>query len=238
MKVNIKHLAIIFSSTASLMTCSTFAGFNSAGCSYIVSSTAGLGSGSNATTDLSPTTWMNTGGWATPSSLASATWTNNVWGWNSATEAGFMSANMIIKNHTNSAQDFVFTAAMSGTAAGPFLATGSVAGQFLNASESLGMLTSAGPLWSALVDGSTVNSQLPNALVFAAPFQVASLGSFNFTNIAVSESIDSQVALRFAFRISAGGEANFVSNFSFQVPGPASLAFVALAPLFGSRRRR
>ena len=127
---------------------------------------------------------------------------------------------------------------MNGSATGPFIASGSIGGQFVNGSDSLGQLTSTGPLWSALIDGSTVNSQLPGAFFLAAPYQVVSLGNFNFTNLAVSNSIGSQAAIRFALRLSAGGEASFTSAFSFQVPGPASLAILALAPAFGSRRRR
>lgn len=238
MKVNIKHLAVIFSSTALLLTAAAHAGFTSSGCTYSVTSSAGTGSWSNITTEFSPTAWMNSGGWMSANSSAAVTWANNVWGWDPSTSAGFMNNNILIRNNTNAAQDFVFTAQMNGTATGPFFASGSVSGQFVNASESLGQLTSTGPLWSALNDGTTVTSQFPNALVFAAPFQIASLGSSNFTNIPIGNSIGSQVAIRFSLRLSAGGEASFTSAFSFQVPGPASLAILALAPVFGSRRRR
>ncbi|MSR69685.1 MAG: hypothetical protein EXS17_04990 [Phycisphaerales bacterium] len=240
MKVNIKNFAVIFTGTTALLTSASFAGFTSSGCVYSVSSSAGSGSQTNTTVDLSPTAWMNSGGWVTAGSTASVTWANNVWGWNPSTNTGFMNANIVIRNNTGAAQDFVFTAAMNGTAAGnQTLASGSIGGQFVNGSGSLGQVTSSGPLWSALIDGSTVNSQLPNALFFAAPFQIISLGNFNFANIAVSNSIGSQTAIRFSLRISAGGEASFTSAFSFQtIPGPASIAILALTPLFGSRRRR
>ncbi len=101
------------------------------------------------------------------------------------------------------------------------------------------MLTSTGPLWGASVDGMTVNSQLSNALFFAPPFQVVSLGNFNFSNLTVSDSIDSDVAIRFSMRLSAGGEASFTSGFSFvAVPAPAALSLIALVPVVGKRRRR
>lgn len=122
---------------------------------------------------------------------------------------------------------------------GPLVAAGSVGGQYVNGSASLGSLTSTGALWSAGIDGVTVNTQLNNALSFAQPFQVVSLGSFNFNNLSISNSITNNASIRFSLRISAGGEASFTSAFSFQaVPGPASLALIGFLPIVRSRRRR
>lgn len=239
MKVNIKNCAVILAGTMSLITSVATAGFTSSGCVYTVTSSAAGGSLSNITTDLSPTAWMNSGGWQTAGSTASVTWVNNIGGWNSVTAAGFMNANIVVRNNTTLTQDFVFTAAMNGTATGPFLISGSLGGEFVNGSGSLGQLTSTGPLWSALFDGVAVRTELNNALLFAPPLQVLSVGNFNFSNIPVSGSIGQQAAIRFSLRLTAGGEVSFTSAFSFQVvPAPAALAVFAVAGLFGSRRRR
>ncbi|MCX5664817.1 MAG: hypothetical protein NTY97_08995, partial [Planctomycetota bacterium] len=139
---------------------------------------------------------------------------------------------------TSAAQDFAVNIAMLGTASGPLVAAGSVGGQYVNGSASLGSLTSTGALWSAGIDGATVNTQLNNALFFAQPFQVVSLGSFSFNSLAIN-SITDRASIRFSLRLSAGGEASFTSAFSFQfVPGPASLALIGFLPIVRSRRRR
>jgi hypothetical protein len=167
------------------------------------------------------------------------TWANNIQGWNSTTSAGFTNGNIVIRNNTATAQDFAVTIAMLGTATGPLVAAGSVGGQYVNGSGSLGSLTSTGALWSAGIDGATVNTQLNNALFFAPPFQVISLGSFSFSNLAIENSVTDRASIRFSLRLSAGGEASFTSAFSFQaVPGPASLALIGFLPILRSRRRR
>lgn len=213
------------------------AGFASAGAFYTVTSTAGSGSLSNAATNTSAVSWVNNGSWTATN--ASATWSNNLQVWNEATGLGIVNANIVIHNNTSSAQDFTITAGMEGFASGPFTSSGSIGGQYVNGSGSLGMLTSSGPLWSALADTNAVNTQFNNALFFAHPYEVVSLGNFNFSNISFANGISSHASITFSFRISAGAEASFTSTFSFQsVPAPAALALLGLIPIVGPRRRR
>ena len=191
----------------------------------------------NVPTHITPAAWSNTGSWN--GTNTSVTWANDIQGWNSTTSAGFTNGNIVIRNNTTTAQDFAVTVAMFGTASGPLVGAGSIGGQYVNGSASLGTLTSTGALWSAGIDGATVNTQLNNALFFAQPFQVISLGSFSFSNLAISNSLSNQATIRFSLRLSAGGEASFTSAFSFQaVPGPASLALIVFLPIVRSRRRR
>ncbi|MEY4786999.1 MAG: hypothetical protein RL692_893, partial [Planctomycetota bacterium] len=208
----------------------------SSGALFSVTSSAGSGTLVNVPTQITPAAWSNTGSWT--GTNASVTWANDIQGWNSTTSAGFTNGNIVIRNNTSAAQDFAVTIAMLGTATGPLVAAGSVGGQYVNGSASLGSLTSTGALWSAGIDGATVNTQLNNALFFAQPFQVISLGSFNFSNLAIN-SITDRASIRFSLRLSAGGEASFTSAFSFQaIPGPASLALIGFLPIMRSRRRR
>ncbi len=218
------------------MSCASFAGFNSSGAFYSVTSSAGSASTTNIATDISPYSWINNGSWS--ANGASVSWTNNLQGLNPQTGLGFLNANIVVRNYTSVAQDFTINAGMLGFSTGPFVGSGSIGGQFVNGSGSLGMLTSTGPLWSAGIDGASLNGQLNNALFFAQPYQIVSLGSFNFSNVSIG-SIDNSASVNFTFRLSAGGEASFTSAFSFQsVPGPASIALIVLMPLAGSRRRR
>ena len=220
-----------------LISSAASAGFDSSGASFSVTSSVGSGTLVNVPTQITPTAWSNTGGWT--GTNASVTWQNDIQGWNSTTSAGFTNGNIVIRNNTSAAQDFTVTIAMLGNATGPLVAAGSVGGQYVNGSASLGSLTSTGALWSAGIDGATVNTQLNNALFFAQPFQVVSLGSFNFSNLAIGNSITDRASIRFSLRLSAGGEASFTSAFSFQaVPGPASLALIGFLPIVRSRRRR
>ena len=190
----------------------------------------------NIPTQITQAAWSNTGSWT--GTNASVTWQNGIQGWNSTTSAGFTNGNIVIRNNTSAAQDFAVTVAMLGTANFPLVGAGSIGGQYVNGSASLGSLTSTGALWSAGIDGATVNTQLNNALFFAQPFQVVSLGSFSFSNLAI-DSITDRASIRFSLRLSAGGEASFTSAFSFQaVPGPASLALIGFLPIVRSRRRR
>ena len=221
-------LVCLISSTAS-------AGFNSSSAFFSVTSSAGSGTLVNVSTQITPETWSNTGSWT--GTNASVTWANDIQGWNSTTLAGFTNGNIVIRNNTTTAQDFAVTISMLGTATGPLVAAGSVGGQYVNGSASLGSLTSTGALWSAGIDGATVNTQLNNALFFAPPFQVISLGSFSFNSLAIN-SITDRASILFSLRLSAGGEASFTSAFSFQaVPGPASLALIGFLPIVRSRRR-
>ena len=220
-----------------LISSAASAGFDSSGASFSVTSSVGSGTLVNVPTQITPTAWSNTGGWT--GTNASVTWQNDIQGWNSTTSAGFTNGNIVIRNNTSAAQDFTVTIAMLGNATGPLVAAGSVGGQYVNGSASLGSLTSTGALWSAGIDGATVNTQLNNALFFAQPFQVVSLGSFNFSNLAIGNSITDRASIRFSLRLSAGGEASFTSAFSFQaVPGPATLALIGFLPIVRSRRRR
>lgn len=220
-----------------LISSAASAGFDSSGASFSVTSSAGSGTLVNVPTQITPTAWSNTGSWT--GTNASVTWQNDIQGWNSTTSAGFTNGNIVIRNNTSAAQDFTVTIAMLGNATGPLVAAGSVGGQYVNGSASLGSLTSTGALWSAGIDGVTVNTQLNNALSFAQPFQVMSLGSFSFSNLAIGNSITDRASIRFSLRLSAGGEASFTSAFSFQaVPGPASLALTGFLPIVRSRRRR
>ena len=219
-----------------LISSAASAGFDSSGASFSVTSSAGSGTLVNVPTQITPTAWSNTGSWT--GTNASVTWANDIQGWNSTTSAGFTNGNIVIRNNTSAAQDFNVTIAMLGNATGPLVAAGSVGGQYVNGSASLGSLTSTGALWSAGIDGATVNTQLNNALFFAQPFQVVSLGSFSFNNLAMN-SITDRASILFSLRLSAGGEASFTSAFSFQaVPGPASLALIGFLPIVRSRRRR
>ena len=219
-----------------LISSAASAGFNSSGAFFSVTSSAGSGTLVNVSSQITPETWSNTGSWTATN--ASVTWANDIQGWNSTTSAGFTNGNIVIRNNTTTAQDFAVTIAMLGTATGPLVAAGSVGGQYVNGSASLGSLTSTGALWSAGIDGATVNTQLNNALFFAPPFQVVSLGSFSFNNLAIN-SITDRASIRFSLRLSAGGEASFTSAFSFQaVPGPATLALIGFLPIVRSRRRR
>ena len=219
-----------------LISSAASAGFNSSGAFFSVTSSAGSGTLVNVSSQITPETWSNTGSWTATN--ASVTWANDIQGWNSTTSAGFTNGNIAIRNNTSSAQDFNVTIAMLGTANFPLVGAGSIGGQYVNGSGSLGSLTSTGALWSAGIDGATVNTQLNNALFFAPPFQVVSLGSFSFNNLAIN-SITDRASIRFSLRLSAGGEASFTSAFSFQaVPGPASLALIGFLPIVRSRRRR
>ena len=219
-----------------LISSAASAGFNSSGAFFSVTSSAGSGTLVNVSSQITPETWSNTGSWT--GTNASVTWANDIQGWNSSTLAGFTNGNIAIRNNTSSEQDFNVTIAMLGTANFPLVGAGSIGGQYVNGSGSLGSLTSTGALWSAGIDGATVNTQLNNALFFAPPFQVVSLGSFSFNNLAIN-SITDRASIRFSLRLSAGGEASFTSAFSFQaIPGPASLALIGFLPIMRSRRRR
>ncbi|MSR44280.1 MAG: hypothetical protein EXS15_02850 [Phycisphaerales bacterium] len=213
------------------------AGFTSVGAFYSVSSSVGGGNLINTAMDTTPVSWVNNGNWTAPS--ASIEWSNNLQVWNQATGIGMVNVNIVIRNNTAAAQDFTLVAGMDGFASGPFTASGSIGGQYVNGSATLGMLTSSGPLWSAIADSSIVNTQLNNALFFAQPFQVVSLGSFSFSNIQFGGGISDRASIAFSMRLSPGGEASFTSVFSFQViPAPAAFALIGLMPLVRSRRRR
>ena len=219
-----------------LISSAASAGFTSSGALFSVTSSAGSGTLVNVPTQITPAAWSNTGSWT--GTNASVTWQNDIQGWNSTTSAGFTNGNIVIRNNTTTAQDFAVTIAMLGTANFPLVGSGSIGGQYVNGSASLGSLTSTGALWSAGIDGATVNTQLNNALFFAQPFQLVSLGSFSFNSLAIN-SITDRASIRFSLRLSAGGEASFTSAFSFQfVPGPASLALIGFLPILRSRRRR
>ncbi len=223
-------------SLVSAMTAAASAGFVISGASFSVVSSAGSGTLSNTPTQISPYVWSNTGGWIATN--ASVSWTNNTQGWNPTTGIGFTNANIVIRNNTATTQSFLVTVAMLGSSVGPHIASGSIGGQYVNGSGSLGSLTSTGPLWSAVIDTTTVNSQLNNALFFAQPYQLVSLGNFNFSNIPTG-SIGSSASIRFSMQLSAGGEASFTSVFSFQVvPAPAAIALLCMIPLARSRRRQ
>ena len=231
-----KNNFIFITGIACLISSAASAAFTSSGALFSVTSSAGSGTLLNVPTQITPAAWSNTGSWT--GTNASVTWANDIQGWNSTTLAGFTNGNIVIRNNTTTAQDFAVTIAMLGTATGPLVAAGSVGGQYVNGSASLGSLTSTGALWSAGIDGATVNTQLNNALFFAQPFQVVSLGSFSFNSLAIN-SITDRASIRFSLRLSAGGEASFTSAFSFQaVPGPASLALIGFLPIVRSRRRR
>ncbi len=235
-KMNAKNTCVIVAFLC-LISSTASAGFTSSGALFSVTSSVGSGTLVNVQTQITPAAWSNTGGWTATN--ASVTWQNTIQGWDSTTSAGFTNGNIVIRNNTATAQDFAVTVAMLGNASGPLVAAGSIGGQFVNGSASLGSLTSTGPLWSTGIDGAAVNSQLNNALFFAQPFQVMSLGSFNFSNLAISNSITNNASIRFSLRLSAGGEASFTSVFSFQtVPGPASIALIGFLPIVRSRRRR
>jgi len=238
------HLAPARGSLAALllaMPCS--AGFVMDGTSFSVTSSAGSVSPTNSMTQVSPTTWSATGSWSTPS--ASVSWTNNTFGWNNASQSGFANGNITVRNNTSAAQDFDVVLNMGGTVVGPLSVSGSIGGQFVNGSTSLGSVTSVGPLWQARADNSVIRSELNNALFFAQPFQVISLGNFNFTDPLFGGSVGSSMSLRFSLRLSAGGEASFTSTIAFQsVPAPGVAALIALAggcgtsvSPFGRRRR-
>ncbi|MSR29276.1 MAG: hypothetical protein EXS03_06860 [Phycisphaerales bacterium] len=204
---------------------------------FSVVSTAGSASTSNSATQLAPGVYAHTGGWLV--SGASVSWTSNVLGWSDSTNSGFLNSNIVVKNNTATSQTFLFTVTMMGTTAGSATFGGSLGGQFVNAGPSLGSLTSSGPLWSASIDGAAVNTQLNNALFFALPFSVESIGSSNFSNQAYASSIASSISVKYSLTLSAGGEATFNSSFSLQVvPSPAALALFGFTPLMGSRRRR
>jgi len=84
-----------------------------------------------------------------------------------------------------------------------------------------------------------VRSELNNALFFAQPFQVISIGNFGFSNPLYGGSVTNSMSLRFSMRLSAGAEASFTSTVAFQaVPTPGAAALVCLAGVFGQRRRR
>ena len=232
-----KNNLIFITGIACLISSAANAGFTSSGALFSVTSSAGSGTLVNVPTQITPAAWSNTGSWT--GTNASVTWANDIQGWNSTTSAGFTNGNIVIRNNTTTAQDFAVTIAMLGTANCPLVGSGSIGGQYLNGSASLGTLTSTGALWSAGIDGATVNTQLNNALFFAQPFQVSSLGSFSFSNLAIGNSVTDRASIRFSLRLSAGGEASFTSAFSFQaVPGPASLALIGFLPIVRSRRRR
>ena len=231
-----KNNFIFITGIACLISSAASAGFTSSGALFSVTSSAGSGTLVNVPTQITQYAWSNTGSWT--GTNASVTWANDIQGWNSTTSAGFTNGNIVIRNNTTTAQDFAVTIAMLGTANFPLVGAGSIGGQYVNGSASLGSLTSTGALWSAGIDGATVNTQLNNALFFAQPFQVVSLGSFSFSNLAI-DSITDRASIRFSLRLSAGGEASFTSAFSFQaVPGPASLALIGFLPIVRSRRRR
>ena len=233
--MNINKTCFIFG-LGCLISSAASAGFNSSSAFFSVTSSAGSGTLVNVSSQITPETWSNTGSWT--GTNASVTWANDIQGWNSTTSAGFTNGNIVIRNNTTTAQDFAVTIAMLGTANFPLVGAGSIGGQYVNGSASLGSLTSTGALWSAGIDGATVNTQLNNALFFAQPFQVVSLGSFSFSNLAI-DSITDRASIRFSLRLSAGGEASFTSAFSFQaIPGPASLALIGILPIVRSRRRR
>lgn len=227
---------LLTASLTGLVTTAASAGFTSSGANFTVVSTADSGTLVNTATQISSYVWANTGSWT--SANASVTWANDTQGWNPITGVGFTNANVVIRNNTASAQNFLVTIAMLGSDVGPHVASGSIGGQYVNGSGSLGSLTSTGPLWSGLIDTTTVNSQLNNALFFAQPYSVMSLGNFNFSNIQTG-GIGGSASIKFSLRLSAGGEASFTSAFSFQsVPAPAAFALFGMLPLARSRRRR
>lgn len=230
-----KHL-FFTASLVGAITATASAGFVISGASFSVVSSAGGGTLTNTPTQISPYVWTNTGSWLATN--ASVSWSNNTQGWNPTTGVGFTNANIVIRNNTATAQNFLVTVAMLGSSVGPHIASGSIGGQYVNGSGSLGSLTSSGPLWVAAIDTTTVNSQLNNALFFAQPYQVVSLGNFNFSNIPTG-SIGNSASIRFSMQLSAGGEASFSSAFSFQViPAPAAIALLGMIPLIRSRRRQ
>jgi len=225
------------STAAILLAMPCSAAFVIGGTSIGVSSSAGTGTVSNTLAQVSTTSWAATGSWSTPS--ASVSWTNNTFGWNSSTQSGFANGNIVVRNNTSAAQDFSVVINMGGTAGGPLSVSGSLGGQFVNGSTLLGSLTSNGPLWEARADNSVVRSELNNALFFAQPFQVISIGSFGFSNPLYGGTVTNSMSLRFSMRLSAGGEASFTSTVAFQaVPTPGAAALVCLAGVFGQRRRR
>lgn len=231
-----KQIGTISSSLAALVVAANAsAGFVPSTPAFVVNSTAGSATVSNTATQLAPGVFAHTGSWSVVG--ASINWTNNVFAWNDATNSGFLNTNLVIKNETTSNQTFVFYATMAGFGTGSYSLNGSVGGQFMNATPGLGMLQSIGPMWSATVDSTAVNSQLIDRTFFAPPFSGASIGSFNFAQ-PYSSAITSGVGVRFSLTISAGVEANLTSSFGIQVPAPGALALLGFLPLAGTGRRR
>lgn len=231
--------AISFSSLTALalLTASAQAGFSPSTLLFNVTSSAGSGNSSDNAVQIAPGVYSHTGAWATDG--ASIQWSSNIVGWNDTTGLGFLNSNITIRNLTSSTQTFSFVVSMSGQSSGPWTLGGSVGGQFVNGSNSLGMLTSTGPLWRALIDGGSISDQFDNAGFFAQPFQVVSLGNRNFSNQAHSASIGTSVGIAYSLSLTAGGEASFTSNFNFQaIPAPAPLALMAITALMPSHRRR
>ena len=223
---------------AGLLVCGPALGaFTSDGFMIAVGSSAGNALPTNTVTPVSSTTWMSNGEWSAAGT--SVSWMNNTQGWNPATNSGFINGNFVVRNETTSAHDYTITIGMTGSAVGPLVVGGSIGGQFLNTSLGLGSLTSLGGLWTVHVDETLVRSELNNTLVTAPSFQIASLGSSNFSGLVVPRSSTSNISIQFNFRMSGGSEASFTSTIAFQaVPTPGAAALVCLAGVLGRRRRR
>jgi hypothetical protein len=178
-------------------------------------------------------------GWRYEGGLEHETWTLS---WDCVVnENPFVDATINVTNNSSSAQSFWIFMPLP---IAPALPAGTFMSGWVSAVVSdnnfNGATFSAGttPVYEAFIDGSNVaNMWGPGFSLAAGPF-----GSNNadqsFSNV-IGPAAMSQIALGLRFDLSPGDSASVTGIFQVvEIPGPAGLGLLAMAGLFGSRRRR
>jgi len=163
----------------------------------------------------------------------------------------FIVGNLVVTNTSGSTQSFFLDVALPiGFAMANTLIGGSVTGTVTDLTgdgATVSSLPTGGPIYRALTDvdggfnGNLAGSLLAGASATAGAFQSKTIGPASFGDPIPSQAygaVNTNIAIRLAFTLTAGDSASFTSLFVVVVPAPAgAIAMLGLVGLGGRRRR-
>lgn len=158
----------------------------------------------------------------------------------------FVVANFVVTNVSAITQTFVLevTVPIVNPLASSLIG-GSVQGTVtdLNGNGATVASNSPAPIYSALIDGSTVATLLNDPFsTSAGNFESANIGPAEFGGPVIPSqpgpAVANTIGIRLEFTLTAGDSASFTSIFVVAVPGPGGLAILAFAGVVTRGRRR